>query len=141
MKLTILGTGTCVSQFPDIPNRFPPAFLVEWGNEKVMFDCSEGVRFRLEQMGYDYADIQHVAISHPHPDHCALVHFIQSVYVKGMWWREKFKNGKLNIYCPDYIKEHFGEVWNFHLPERPEGTYEWPELCFHGMTQAENSVV
>jgi ribonuclease BN (tRNA processing enzyme) len=69
MKLTILGSGTDASQLPGIPNRFPPGFLVEWDNEKILFECSEGIRFRLEQIGIDYASIRHLAISHSHPDH------------------------------------------------------------------------
>lgn len=139
MKLTILGAGTCVSQFPGIKNQYPPAFLLSWDGGKILFDCSEGVRFRLEQAHEEYTDITHIALSHPHPDHCALVHYIQSVYVKGMWDEEKFKRKSLQIYCPDFIAEHFPDLWNFHLPELQGSHYKWPELIFWGMSKPTNS--
>lgn len=143
MRVTILGAGTCVSQLPGISNRYPPAFLVEWRSERVLFECSEGVRFRLEQIGVDYASIAHVAISHAHPDHCALVHFVQSVYVKGIWGGPSFKRQTLDIYCPDQIDTDFREkLWDFHLPELRGGkNYEWPELRFHPMSASDRAVV
>ena len=130
MKLTILGSGTCASQLPNIPNRYPPAFLLEFGLEKILFDCSEGIRFRLEQAGYDYADIHHIAISHSHPDHFALVHYIQSVLNKSNWGGERFKNKELIIYCPDQIARDFPAYWNIHLPEFEGRYYPFPKLTF-----------
>lgn len=113
MKLTILGSGTCVSGLPDVPNRYPPAFLVEWADQKMLFDCSEGVRFRLEQAGYEYTDIEHIAISHAHPDHNALVHFYQSTYVKGKW-SPGHQPKPLQVYCPDSLAQSFNTTfWNY----------------------------
>ena len=92
MRLTILGSGTCVSQINGIRNRFPPAFLIEdKNNEKILFECSEGIRFRIEKAGYNYSDIEHIAISHSHPDHFALVHYLQSLFCK----RQLTDGGKL----------------------------------------------
>ncbi len=114
MKLTILGSGTCASQLPGIPNRFPPAFLVEFGNEKVLFDCSEGVRFRLEQAGFNHADIHHIAISHIHPDHFALIHFIQSVFCNGIWGGTK--NTDITVYCSKQVKTSFPFLLKSQIP-------------------------
>jgi hypothetical protein len=50
MKLIALGTGVCASNLPDIVNREPPGFLVRVGVENILFDCSEGIRFRLEKV-------------------------------------------------------------------------------------------
>lgn len=113
MKLTILGSGTCASQLPGIPNRYPPGFLVEWGNEKILFECSEGIRFRLEQTGYDFADIHHLAITHAHPDHYALAHFLQSVFCTGIWGGTK--NTLLNIYAPRDITEKFSQLQEYYF--------------------------
>jgi ribonuclease BN (tRNA processing enzyme) len=115
MKLTILGSGTCVNQLPNVPNRFPPGFLIEWDNEKLLLDCSEGIRFRIEQAGVDFTNINHVAISHPHPDHCAIIQFIQAKYVSYAWQHQE--NHDLHIYCPDFIKNNFPNLWNFHNPD------------------------
>src|SRR3989338_2756877 len=115
MKVTILGSGTCASQLPGICNRYPPAFLVGFGGEKILFECSEGVRFRLEQAGFDYADIHHIAVSHAHADHCALVHYVQSVFCKGLWDKTKPRNEEIQIYAPKQIADDFHNTWNFHL--------------------------
>lgn len=128
MKLTILGSGTCASQLPGIPNRYPPGFLVEWVDQRILFDCSEGMRFRLQDAGYDYAAIQHLAISHAHPDHFALPHFIQSVYCHGAWGGRK--NETLNIYCPGQIVEDFPALWQIHFPERGGKYFDYPKLNF-----------
>src|SRR5262249_1096686 len=98
MKLTILGSGTCGSQMPNVVNRFPPAFVFECNQDKIMFDCSEGVRFRLETAGFKYADIHHVAISHTHPDHYAFVHYLQAVACYGNWIGPR--NEEINLYAP-----------------------------------------
>ncbi|MFY9457381.1 MAG: MBL fold metallo-hydrolase [Candidatus Spechtbacterales bacterium] len=101
MEVTVLGSGVCASQLPGVPNRYPPGFLVEWGKDsKVLFECSEGIRFRLEQAGYDYCDIHHIVISHAHPDHFALPHYLQSVFVRGLYLGEKYQNPELHVYCP-----------------------------------------
>ena len=129
MKLTILGSGTCASQIPNVPNRYPPAFLVEFGQEKVLFDCSEGVRFRLEQAGFQYADIHHIAISHIHPDHFALVHFIQSVFCNGLWGG--IMNTNITVYCPEEIKNAYPKLLSLQIPglDHP-GLVDFPKPKF-----------
>jgi ribonuclease BN (tRNA processing enzyme) len=135
MKITILGSGTCASGLPGIPNRFPPAFLAEWDNEKLLFDCSEGVRFRLEKIGVNYADIHHIAISHSHPDHNALVHFLQSTFCTGLWGGTK--NEQLNIYAPLKLIEDFPVLWGIYLPERAKEYYTYPLLDFKNLPSAD----
>lgn len=123
MRVIILGSGTCASGIPGIPDRQPPAFLVEWDEDgltqRVLFDCSEGVRFRLEAAGVNYTDIRHVAISHTHPDHCAIFHFCQSLFCKGLFGGEKFWSPELSIYCPNTLVRNFKRMWAFHTPETP----------------------
>lgn len=130
MKLTLLGSGTCVNQLPNIPNRYPPAFLVEWADQKILFDCSEGTRFRLEQAGFNYTSIDHIAITHSHPDHCALVQFIQSKYVH-YWWRS-LDNEDLTIYCPKHIEKNFNNIWSFYNPDIEE---MWKPIHFRAMSE------
>ena len=132
MQLIVLGSGTSGSNIKGIPNRYPPAFLVQWNNETLLFDCSEGVRFRLEKMGICYADLRHIAMSHAHPDHNALVNYIHSVafrnYVLG------HKGLDLNIYAPEQIVRDFPMVWKGYVPDdfaREEDI--WPVLKFHAL--------
>ncbi len=130
MKLTILGSGTCVNQLPNVPNRFPPGFLINWNDEKLLLDCSEGIRFRIEQAGFDFTTINHIAISHSHPDHCAITQFIQAKYVS-YWWQQQ-KNQDLHIYCPDFIKNNFPSLWNFHNPDIEK---MWEPIKLIGMSK------
>lgn len=128
MKIVILGSGTCASHLPGISNRYPPGFLVEWEDQKVLFDCSEGIRFRLEQAGYYYPEIQHIAISHSHPDHNALVYYVQSLFVHGLWGG--LRNEQLNIYAPSELINNFPRLWNMYLPERQDAYFQFPVLNF-----------
>lgn len=140
MKLIVLGSGTCASQLPGVPNRYPPGFLVTWGeNEqnKILFECSEGIRFRLEQAGYDYCDIHHIAISHAHPDHYALVHYYQSVFGRILYFDEdeKCRGRELHIYCPNQIADDFSALFRAYNPEWGDAQeYWWPKLIFHKMS-------
>lgn len=137
MKLHILGSGVCASQLGNqIPNRFPPGFVVEWENQKIMFECSEGIRFRLEKMGFDYGSIKHLAISHCHPDHYNLVHYYQSIYCKGLWCKgENYKKFQIKVFCPDFIKKTFPSLWKCHIPEiSKQNHYDFPALKFFPMS-------
>ncbi len=127
MKLTVLGCGSPAS--PRAANRYPPGYLVEFRGHKLLFECSEGIRFRLEQAGHAYTEIQDVAISHAHPDHYALIHFLQPALCPGI--RNEFKNDSLNIYCPKQVAEDFPKLWGAHLPEMAgRGELDFPKLNF-----------
>lgn len=131
MKVTILGSGTCASNLPGIENRFPPGFFVEWSGGSLLLDCSEGIRFRLEKMGIDYNQIHDIAISHSHPDHFALVHYLQSVFCKSMVGPDK--NNEVNIYAPKHIVRNFPLLWSIYTQERGEEFFDYPTLKFHNM--------
>jgi ribonuclease Z len=122
MKITILGSGTDASDLPGIPDRFPPGFLVEVGGEKILFECSEGIRFRLETAGHDYATIKNVAISHIHPDHNAFIQFYQSIH-NNRQWSGRYHNEphQLNIYCPENVAEEFWHSWQLAHPYFAQG--------------------
>lgn len=135
MKLTILGSGTDASNLPGIANRFPPGFLIEWDNEKLLLECSEGIRFRLEKVGIDYASIHHLAISHSHPDHYALPHFFQSIYNKGLWGGKHFADHELNIYGPKDLTENFTALWLLYHPDLPQ-MLPMPQLKFIALPES-----
>ncbi len=65
MKLTILGSGTCV------PNkkRGSSGYLVETPKSKILLDCGAGTTWKLEKIGINYLEIDHIFFSHLHPDH------------------------------------------------------------------------
>ena len=137
MKLTVLGSGTCGSQMPGIKNRQPPACVVRSESQTIMFDCSEAVRFRLEQAGFNYVDINHVCISHAHPDHYAFVHFLQSIGCINSWLGPH--NERIDVYAPRQITENFDALWALYVPDDPERKNRiWPAVHFHAMTNPDN---
>lgn len=76
VKLTVLGSGTCVPR----EDRGSPGFFLEIGKTKILLDCGPGALRQLVKAGKDYKDIDLVIISHLHVDHTsdlpALLHAI-----------------------------------------------------------------
>lgn len=140
MKLLTLGTGTCV---PNIGSewRSPPAFLVTLDDgTRILFDCSQGTYDRLIRNGIDPADIHYICLSHPHPDHNALVHYIQTVAVRPFWDTVARRPDKIWVYGPRELKPAFVSTFLAHNPERIEDLGKilagegkkcgWPNLEF-----------
>jgi ribonuclease BN (tRNA processing enzyme) len=68
MKITILGSGTCVPRLA----RGSCAVLVEIGyRAKILLDVGPGTMHRLLQYGVTIFDLTHIVLSHFHPDHSA----------------------------------------------------------------------
>lgn len=67
MKLVVLGSGTGIPS----PHRGPASYLVEARGDWLSLDCGPGAVERLVQRGYDWKAIDHIFLSHLHPDHCA----------------------------------------------------------------------
>jgi len=65
IKLTILGSGTCVPSL----KRTSCSVLVETGGKKLLFDSGAGVMRRLLESGVVIFDIDYIFYSHFHPDH------------------------------------------------------------------------
>jgi ribonuclease BN (tRNA processing enzyme) len=65
IKVTILGSGTCVPSL----KRSSCALLAQTGSEKILFDLGPGTMRRLLETGVGIHNISHVFLSHFHPDH------------------------------------------------------------------------
>ncbi|MCF7803653.1 MAG: MBL fold metallo-hydrolase [Candidatus Marinimicrobia bacterium] len=65
MKLTILGSGTCIPA----PNRGNSGYLLETGDSLILIDSGSGALRRVADYGFDYRKIRNVCYSHLHPDH------------------------------------------------------------------------
>lgn len=65
MELTILGSGTC------LPNakRGSSGYLIQTSDSKILLDCGSGTTWKLEEIGVNYLEIDHIFFSHIHPDH------------------------------------------------------------------------
>lgn len=65
MKLTILGSGSPEAYV----RRASSGYLIETGNDKILFDCGGGVFDNLLRAGLKPSDITHLVFSHLHSDH------------------------------------------------------------------------
>ena len=67
MKLHILGSGTCV---PNI-RRGSSGYALELSKSTILLDCGNGTTWKLGMVGVDYLKVDHIFITHFHPDHTA----------------------------------------------------------------------
>ena len=65
MKLTILGSGTCIPY----SRRGPSGYCLRLRESSLMLDCGSGSSSKLAAAGINYLDIDHIFFSHLHPDH------------------------------------------------------------------------
>lgn len=139
LKVIALGTGVCANSYAPKAERQPPAFLVDVDGLLVLLDCSEGVRYRLARHGYDYGYVQHVAVTHAHPDHACLPQFIQSKSCRRMVGDDRPEFGVCTVYLPTKLVTGFQGVWDWHIPEN-EGKY-WPEFTPRFVPMGQGSAV
>lgn len=67
MKITILGSGTCVPRL----DRYPCAVLIRTDTATVLLDAGPGIIGQILKTGISLDDIDAILLSHLHPDHCA----------------------------------------------------------------------
>ncbi len=120
LRVLALGTGVCSDTSHTKMTRQPPGFLITINDDfHLLFDCSEGIRFRCVQAGVSPSEVTHVFLTHAHPDHAALPQFIQSKFCHTFFHdqREDSRATELNIYLPHLLAKNFFQVWNWHQPE------------------------
>lgn len=106
--ITLLGTGTCQIEF----ERRASSVLIQLEALPVLFDCGHGVVQRLLEAGISHNELNHIVVSHFHPDHVSdLIPFLHA----GAWSRRNPRTTDLHIYGPsgiqriiDGFKELFG---------------------------------
>ena len=75
MKLTILGSGTCVPSL----RRSSCSFVIETDDKELLFDIGAGTIRRLLEADIAINKITHIFLSHLHPDHTGeLISFLFS---------------------------------------------------------------
>ena len=117
MEIQILGSGTCIPS----ARRGSSGYVITIGSKKVLFDCGNGVTWKLERSGVNYMDIDHVFITHLHPDHNAdLIPFLFATKYPASEKRSK----KLTIWGPpgfyDFIKSIQAIYKDWLNPENTE---------------------
>ncbi len=90
-SITLLGTGTC--EF--LEERRASSVLIQLDEVLVLFDCGHGVVQRLLEVGVQHNELNHIAVSHFHPDHVSdLVPFLHA----SAWSRRNPRTTDLHIY-------------------------------------------
>jgi len=81
-----LGTGTCALT----PCNASACYVVDIGGRPVVMDLGNGAQYRLLKAGFDYRRIDHILITHPHPDHISdIVMMLQSMMFTPGYTRTK----------------------------------------------------
>jgi ribonuclease BN (tRNA processing enzyme) len=65
MRITLLGTGTPILE----PTRKASAYLIEIGDERLLFDAGRGVTTQLAKVGVPPQQVNPVFVTHHHFDH------------------------------------------------------------------------
>lgn len=92
-RLVILGTGTCQLE----EHRIASSVLLEMGDLRLVFDFGRGVATRLAGLDLTQDDVEHVVLSHFHPDHVSdLLPYVHAA----AWSRTDPRRRDLHIYGP-----------------------------------------
>jgi ribonuclease BN (tRNA processing enzyme) len=96
-SLKLLGTGTCQIEH----ERRASSVLIQLDALPVLFDCGHGVVQRLLEAGIQHNELNHIVVSHFHPDHVSdLIPFLHA----GAWSRRNPRTTDLHIYGPPGIQ-------------------------------------
>jgi ribonuclease BN (tRNA processing enzyme) len=97
-RLVILGSGTANL----VPEKAASSVLIEIGGVRLVYDFGRGASIRLAQIGLKQNDIEHIFLSHFHPDHVTdLYPFLHAA----SWSQIDKRNKDINIYGPVGTKD------------------------------------
>ncbi len=108
-SMILLGAGTCQIE----SERRASSVLIQLDDLPVLFDCGHGVLQRLLEAGISHNELNHIVVSHFHPDHVSdLIPLLHA----GAWSRRNPRSSDLHIYGPpglqriiDGFRDIFGE--------------------------------
>ncbi len=110
MKLTILGSGTCVPSL----KRNASGYLLEAEGKEVLIDCGSGILLQLERAGKSYKNIDALFITHGHPDHFAdLMPLVHALFYTPNFTRKT----DLFIFAPKDFRQYYDKAINSILGE------------------------
>ena len=110
MKVTLLGTGSPVPML----NRASSGYLIEFGDEMLVFDHGGGAHENFLRAGKRAVDLDTIFFSHLHSDHC--LDYARLVHSR--WDQGAGQVPDLQVYAPAYMQRMtdllFGEHGVFH---------------------------
>lgn len=97
VALRILGSGTCQL----VVGQAASSVLIEIDAFRLVFDLGRGIAMRLAEAGLRQDDVQHLFLSHFHPDHLSdLIPYLHSAAHS----RCDIRTKDLNIYGPPGVQ-------------------------------------
>ena len=103
MRLTILGSGTAAP----LLERNCAGYLVEIGNQKLLFDSGAGTIRRLLELRINLFDIHHIFYTHLHNDH---INDLGAIIWSSNYGGKRKK--PLNLYGPEGFKKYLDILMN-----------------------------
>ena len=127
-RLQLLGTGTCQIE----SERRASSVLLELDHTYILFDCGHGIIQRLKEIGIRHNQLQHIVISHFHPDH---VSYLIPLLHASAWSRQDPRTTDLHIYGPPGIKQFMDGLFHLFGPT----AFQQPafEIIVHEITEEE----
>ncbi len=123
-SITLLGTGTCEIEL----ERRAASALIKLDSLHVLFDCGHGVLQRLLEFGVQHKDIEHVVLSHFHPDH---VSDLVPLFHAGAWSRSNPRSTDLHIYGPPGVQKLAGHITDEQIIELAVVSQAKTIVCSH----------
>lgn len=103
--ITLLGTGTCQIEL----ERRASSVLLDLDGMYILFDCGHGIVQRLLEVGVQPNEIEHIVLSHFHPDHVSdLIPLLHA----GARSRRNPRTLDLHIYGPSGVQKLIGGFVN-----------------------------
>lgn len=109
-RIVLLGTGTCQLQ----SHRLASSVLLELDGLRLVYDFGRGIAGRLAEIGLKQDDLEHVVLSHFHPDHLSdLIPYLQAAA-----WSQIDPRGKdLHIHGPIGLEVQLMRLLSLFGPE------------------------
>jgi len=118
MKLTVLGSGSCVVQQN---TRASSGYILEAGNTTIMIDTGTGSTKNISESGYSTADFDAVVNTHRHPDHVSdLLPVVQDKVVRSFSSEEP----GITLYGPEGHEEYLRDRMRHEMVESPDSVEE-----------------
>jgi len=109
-QIILLGTGTCQLQ----ENRRASSVLVELDGLRLVYDLGRGIADRLAALGLRQDDVEHVVLSHFHPDHVSdLIPYLQAA----AWSRIDARTRDLHVHGPKGLKVQMMRLLSLFGPD------------------------
>lgn len=118
MKLTVLGSGSCVVEQD---SRASSGYILEAGNTTVMVDTGTGSTKNIPESEYSIADLAVVVNTHRHPDHVSdLLPVVQDKVVRSFSSEEP----EIILYGPEGHQEYLKDRMRHEMVESPDSVEE-----------------